>query len=405
MPGGNFALDRPGLTTAVVNGPLQALADDASGGNGLYAYGASSSFPYNSYGASNYWVDILFSTTLPQQSQTCTPAAPCSIWSTAATPAGSDTTDPVELGVKVQSSEAGYVTGVAFYKDDSSSTHTVNLWGASGNLLASARSTNETASGWQVASFAQPVSVEANTTYVASYFMPGGNFALDRPGLTTAVVNGPLQALADGASGGNGLYAYGASSSFPYNSYGASNYWVDFLFSTTLAQQNQTCTPAAPCSIWPTTATPAGSDTTSAVELGVKVQSSEAGYLTGVRFYKDDASSTHTVNLWDGSGNLLGSANSTSETASGWQTVSFAQPVPVTANTTYVASYFMPGGNFALDRPGLTTAIVNTPLQALADGPSGGNGVYAYGASSSFPYNSYGASNYWVDILFSTTNN
>jgi hypothetical protein len=133
------------------------------------------------------------------------------------------------------------------------------------------------------------------------------------------------------------------------------------------------------------------------------VQSSEAGFITGVRFYKDDASPAHTVNLWDATGSLLATAVTTTETSSGWQTASFAQSVAIAANTTYVASYFMPGGNFALDRPGFASAVVNTPLEALSDSQSGGNGVYAYGSSSSFPINSIYASNYWVDVLFSTT--
>src|SRR5262249_36039740 len=32
----------------------------------------------------------------------------------------------------------------------------------------------------------------------------------------------------------------------------------------------------------------------------------------------------------------------------------------------------------------------------------GGNGVYAYGATSLFPNNTYQALNYWVDVVFST---
>jgi len=36
-----------------------------SGGNGVYAYGATSTFPINTYLAQNYWVDVIFSTTSP----------------------------------------------------------------------------------------------------------------------------------------------------------------------------------------------------------------------------------------------------------------------------------------------------------------------------------------------------
>jgi hypothetical protein len=44
----------------------------------------------------------------------------------------------------------------------------------------------------------------------------------------------------------------------------------------------------------------------------------------------------------------------------------------------------------------------NPPLQALADGVSGGNGVYGYGVGG-FPTQTYNASNYWVDVVFTTS--
>jgi hypothetical protein len=301
----------------------------------------------------------------------------------------------------VESSEAGYITGVKFYKADSSATHAVSFWDGSGNLLGTATSTSETGAGWQSVALSNPVAIAANTVYVASYYMSGGSFALTRPGFTTAVVNAPLEALADGQDGGNGVYAYGPAPSFPNSSLQASNYWVDVLFSTTPPASS--CTPSQPCSIWPASATPAGSQQTTSVELGVKVQSSEAGYVTGINFYKADSSATHAVSLWDGSGDLLGTSTSTGETSSGWQSVALSTPVAIAANTVYVASYHMPGGSFALTRPGFTTAVVNTPLEALADGQDGGNGVYAYGSTPSFPNSSLQASNYWVDVLFSTT--
>jgi hypothetical protein len=236
---------------------------------------------------------------------------------------------------------------------------------------------------------------------VASYFMPGGNLAYQANGFASAVVSGPLQALASGPAGGNGVNAYGASSSFPSSNGGGANYWVDVLFSTTAP--TPTCTPSTPCSLWSTSAKPTGVGNTTALELGVKVQSTEGGYITGVRFYKDDSASTHTVNLWDVSGDLLASAATTSETSGGWQTATFPSAEAIQANTTYVASYFMPGGNLAYQANGFASAVVSGPLQALASGPAGGNGVYAYGASSSFPSSNGGGANYWVDVLFSTT--
>jgi len=57
---GNYSADRSYFTTQYVNGALTALADDAAGGNGVYAYNASNIFPTNTYRATNYWVDPIF---------------------------------------------------------------------------------------------------------------------------------------------------------------------------------------------------------------------------------------------------------------------------------------------------------------------------------------------------------
>ena len=40
------------------------------------------------------------------------------------------------------------------------------------------------------------------------------------------------------------------------------------------------------------------------------------------------------------------------------------------------------------------------PLHALKSGQAGGDGVYAYGATSQFPNASFRSSNYWVDVLY-----
>jgi len=160
----------------------------------------------------------------------------------------------------------------------------------------------------------------------------------------------------------------------------------------------------ASTTIWPSTAVPttvdAGSD--GAQELGVKFRSDVNGYITGIRFYKASANTgTHVANLWTSTGTRLATATFTNETESGWQEVSFSTPVAITANTVYVASYFCPAGHQSVDRnyfagKGMDTA----PLHALADGVSGGNGVYAYGSSSVFPRDSYLSTNYWVDVVF-----
>ena len=79
----------------------------------------------------------------------------------------------------------------------------------------------------------------------------------------------------------------------------------------------------------------------------------------------------------------LATATFANETPSGWQAVTFATPVPITAGTTYVASYLAPNGHYSVTAPGFgRRPFDNAPLHAL---PNGGvrNGVYAYGPSRS----------------------
>ena len=162
--------------------------------------------------------------------------------------------------------------------------------------------------------------------------------------------------------------------------------------------------PPAFYTIWtsasvPTTAD-AGAD--SPAELGVLFKSDVNGTISGIRFYKSaNNTGTHVGNLWSSSGTLLASATFSSETASGWQQVSFSTPVAITANTVYVASYHATVGHYSEDQNYFASAGVdNPPLHALQNGVSGSNGVFAYGTNSVFPNTGFNSSNYWVDVVF-----
>ncbi|BBH67979.1 hypothetical protein ACTI_46640 [Actinoplanes sp. OR16] len=435
-------------------------------------------------------------------------ACPCSIWPATATPAVASDPDAnaVELGVKFRSDTAGYVTGIRFHKGSANTgTHVGNLWDEGGANLGSVVFTGETASGWQTATFTTPVTITANTTYVASYYAPNGHYSLDSGGFATAGVdNAPLRALRDGEDGGNGVYRYGTGGGFPANTYESANYFVDVVFTTTVTDttppavsgtvpasgatgviasttvsatlnepaqagtaalalragttavagataydagtRTVTFTPSAalaaatvytatvsgatdaagntmaasswsfttanasssacPCSIWPSTATPATPtvNDNSAVELGVKFRASSAGYVTGLRFYRGpNNTGTHTGSLWNATGSTrLATVVFADETSTGWQTATLASPVAVTAGTTYVASYHTDAGYYSITANGLSSAVTRGPLTALASSGAGGNGVYRYGAGA-FPNQSYQATNYFVDVVFDTT--
>jgi hypothetical protein len=149
-----------------------------------------------------------------------------------ATPAQIDSgdTSPLEVGVKFTADYNGTITGIRFYKAATNTgTHTGSLWSASGTRLAQATFTNETASGWQTATFASPVSITAGTTYVASYFTPSGHYSDTNGGLASPVDNPPLHALGNTTSP-NGVYAYSGTSTFPSLTYNGANYWVDVMY-------------------------------------------------------------------------------------------------------------------------------------------------------------------------------
>jgi large repetitive protein len=170
---------------------------------------------------------------------------------------------------------------------------------------------------------------------------------------------------------------------------------------TVVGSQPGTC----PCSLWGNGVTPDNTieNDGAAVELGLKFRSDSDGLITGVRFYKGGVANggTHVGHLWSSAGTLLGTATFTGETTSGWQQALFPTPIPITANTTYVVSYFAPQGNYAADTGYFASSGVdNAPLHALGDAQAGGNGVYRYGSQGGFPTDTFISTNYWVDVVF-----
>jgi hypothetical protein len=158
---------------------------------------------------------------------------------------------------------------------------------------------------------------------------------------------------------------------------------------------------SCPCTLFGTTA-PASADAgdTSSTELGVRFTPDVDGTVSGVRFYKSAANTgTHTGTLWSAAGDAIATGTFADETATGWQTLTFATPVPVQGGTTYTASYLAPNGHYAATPNFFTTAFSNGPLVA----PATNNGVYAYGSGNIFPTSSFSAANYWVDPIFTAT--
>jgi Domain of unknown function (DUF4082) len=136
----------------------------------------------------------------------------------------------IELGLKFKTSIAGKITGIRFWKArGNSGVHTGLLYTTSGSVMASKDFTNETDSGWQKILFDAPVTIQANTTYIAAYFSSMGYYSGTKNGLKASIINGPLTAPADGVEGINGLYKYTNTPSVPDTGFVSSNYWVDLI--------------------------------------------------------------------------------------------------------------------------------------------------------------------------------
>jgi hypothetical protein len=150
-------------------------------------------------------------------------------------------------------------------------------------------------------------------------------------------------------------------------------------------------------SIYPdrTVPTTPAEDDPLAVELGVQFTVSKPGSLLGVKYYKSSRNGgAHVGNLWTAGGTRLATATFTGESTTGWQTVHFAQPVPLTPGTSYVASYHTADGYYAQQQRAFTghATLGNSTIQAT-------KGVYVYGRGG-FPGDTWHDAAYYVDVVF-----
>lgn len=173
---------------------------------------------------------------------------------------------------------------------------------------------------------------------------------------------------------------------------------VAVIATSAAAWSATTANAAVPETIWGTNApaqAPADTDT-AAVELGTRFSAVVGGQATGVRFYKTvENKGTHTGSLWSSSGVLLSRVTFASETSSGWQTAALSTPVNLVAGTSYVVSYHSSYGRYAS-----TAGFSGSSLSPNLKVPASNAGVYAYGANSVFPTQTWDSSQYWVDVTF-----
>ncbi|QYF72838.1 DUF4082 domain-containing protein [Cryobacterium sp. PAMC25264] len=153
---------------------------------------------------------------------------------------------------------------------------------------------------------------------------------------------------------------------------------------------------ACPCSLFGPAVTPVIAQVNdSPVTLGVQFTARATGAIAGVKFYKGPGNTgTHVGTLWSSTGQALASATFLAESASGWQTVYFAQPVPVQAGVSYTASYQSTTGKYSATVGAFNAGFTNGPLSVAATA-----GRYTYGTGSP---TSTSTTNYFLDVVFVT---
>ena len=238
---------------------------------------------------------------------------------------------------------------------------------------------------------------------------PGGNVTVSG----TAVDSGGVVAAVEVSTDGGATWAQASGRASWTYTFSASNGSVTVMAravddaanigawaSRTFDVGAQVC----PCSIFAQTVTGTPEADPNAVELGVKFRSDATGFISGIRFYKTaDNTGAHTGTLWSSAGLNLGTVTFSGESATGWQEALFDQPVAIDADTTYVASYHTASGNYATGTSFAAAGLDSPPLHALQGGADGPNGVYRYGPGGIFPTDTYGSSNYLVDVVFVTS--
>jgi hypothetical protein len=409
-PQGHYSAESGAFSAAVNNGPLHALAN-ATSPNGVYAYGAASAFPSSSYNASNYFVDVTVSIPVPaapsgvtadaagQTSATVSWTAPATggpVTSYVVTPFAGATAQAPKTVTGTPPATSTNVTGLT-----SGTTYTFRVAACNSSGCSATAGPSNTVTPAQSVVPTAPTGVDAraaSSSARVSWNVPSGDGDSPITGYTiTPFVGAIAQTATTVSASTTATTITGLTNGTTYT----------FTVKATNGVGTSAASAASSAVIPRQTifdfATPAVADAAdaSAVNLGVKFTASANGSITGIRFYKSALNTgTHVGALWSATGTQLATATFTNETASGWQTATFASPVNVTAGTTYVASYLAPAGHYSVTASGLSSAVTNGPLSALADAATAGNGVFAYGAAAAFPTNAFNATNYFVDVTY-----
>jgi hypothetical protein len=409
-PRGHYSVSSGAFGSAVSSPPLTAVAD-ATSSNGVYAYTSTGAFPTGSYNATNYWVDVLYASEPPPGAPTGVSATPergaATVSWTAPSGGGVPTSYEVIPYIGAQAQTAKTVTGtppatttrVTGLTPGTAYTFRVRAANGEGPGPQSVASNAVTPTASEAPDVPTAVSAQADTRSAdVSWTAPAddGGSAITGYRITPYVGAAAQSPTTVGAST-TATHVTGLTNGTAYTFRVQA---INAIGAGAASAASNAVVPKSSIFDFTTPGTIDGNDG-NAVQLGLKFRSAVAGSVTGIRFYKAAANTgTHVGSLWSETGTLLGQATFSGESTSGWQKLTFATPVQILPDTTYVAGYHAPNGHYAVTGAAFSGGgVTNDPLTALASAVSP-NGVYRYTATPAFPTSTFNSANYWVDVMF-----
>ena len=409
-PEGAYTASAFGLASAIDGGPVQTVANSVSS-NGVYAYGASSNFPASSYDAANYWVDVMYALPVPGQPTAVSAAA------SGATSATVNWTAPAGGGPVTSYRITPYVGATA------QTAKTVTAPATSGTVTGLTSGTTYTFRVEAInANGAGAASAASNAVTPAAAVAPvGADQRPRRPG--DDVRAGDLGRVVerrrqpDHRPDRDAVHRRGRADAGPgrrrrdEHDRDRPDNGTSYTFRVTATNAVGT----SPASAASDAVTPQATifDFADAgdrrlgrhlrrrarrqVPLELRRRGDRHPLLQGRRQHR------HARRRRSGTRPARGSRQATFTNESGVRLAVGdvrAARCRSPPDTTYVASYYAPNGHYSVTGSGFSSAVDERPAAPALANATSPNGVYAYGAASSFPQGSFGASNYCVDVLF-----
>lgn len=136
-----------------------------------------------------------------------------------------------------------------------------------------------------------------------------------------------------------------------------------------------------------------------AVELGMRLKTAEHISVHAIRYYQGPlGSGAKSGTIWDEQGRALATVDFAASSGTGWRIAYLEDPLDLSAGTTFTVAYFAPNGGYVHTQSDFAAGRTNGVLSL--EGP---NGLFSYGSKSQMPRDSWNNTNYFADVLYSTT--